>query len=138
MVRLIHRLETAPAAPDLPAAGRPAQRGADRRRLLRHAAEVIREATAEDERVLRDLDRRVWSYRHSPVPFRDGPFELDGVLVSELADGIAGYVKVGGLWPIESVDHVLEVKGLAVDPRHQRQGVGRALINAAIEYARRA
>jgi ribosomal protein S18 acetylase RimI-like enzyme len=99
---------------------------------------VIREATPDDERVLRDLDRRVWSYLHTPVPLRDRPFELDGVLVSDVAEGIAGYVKLGALWPIDSVSHVLEIKGLAVDPRHQRRGVGRALVHAAIDHARQA
>ena len=35
----------------------------------------------------------------APPPPADRPFELDGVLVAELADGIAGYVKLGPALP---------------------------------------
>jgi ribosomal protein S18 acetylase RimI-like enzyme len=96
---------------------------------------VIRAATPADEPPLRQLDRRVWSWMHSPVEPRERPFDTDGVLVF-IADGmIAGYVKLGKLWPIDAVAHVREIKGLAVDVRRQRRGIGRALVKAAIERA---
>jgi ribosomal protein S18 acetylase RimI-like enzyme len=99
---------------------------------------VIRPATPEDEPALRELDRATWSTVSSPAPPPppDRPFELDGVLVSELADGIAGYVKIGPVLPIPASAHVLEIKGLTVSPAHRRRGVGKALMHAAIEYAR--
>lgn len=101
---------------------------------------MIREATREDEPALRALDRAHWTTLSSPapVPPPEREFELDGVLVAELEDGIAGYVKVGPALPLAATDHVLEVKGLTVDPAHRRRGVGRALLHAAIETARTA
>lgn len=98
---------------------------------------MIRAATEHDEPALRQLDRRIWSWRHAPVEPRDRPFDTTGVLVHEAEGEIAGYVKLGALWPIESVQHVREIKGLAVDARFHRRGIGRALIGAAIEQAER-
>jgi ribosomal protein S18 acetylase RimI-like enzyme len=99
---------------------------------------VIRPATPADEPALRALDLATWSTLSSPAPAPppDRPFELDGVLVAELEDGIAGYVKVGQALPIEASRHVLEIKGLAVSAAHRRRGVGRALVHAAIAAAR--
>jgi ribosomal protein S18 acetylase RimI-like enzyme len=101
---------------------------------------VIRSAEPSDERVLRRLDLATWSTIASPAPAppADQPFELAGVLVAELADGIAGYVKVGQALPIEASRHVLEIKGLSVSADHRRRGVGRALVHAAIGMAREA
>ena len=97
---------------------------------------MIRAATRADEPALRALDRRIWCWLHSPVEPRDCRFDTEGVLVY-ITDGvIAGYVKLGAMWPIESVNHVREIKGLAVDKRFHRRGIGRALIDAAIERAR--
>jgi ribosomal protein S18 acetylase RimI-like enzyme len=101
---------------------------------------VIRAARPSDERALRKLDLSTWSTIASPAPPPppDQPFELDGVLVAELADGIAGYVKIGQALPIAASRHVLEIKGLSVSPEHRRQGVGRALVHAAVGAARSA
>jgi ribosomal protein S18 acetylase RimI-like enzyme len=98
---------------------------------------VIRPARPADERALRHLDLATWSTLHSPAPPPppDRPFGLDGVLVAELADGIAGYVKLGPVLPIPANAHVLEIKGLSVSPAHRRRGVAKALIHAAIEQA---
>ena len=60
------------------------------------------------------------------------------MLVAELADGIAGYVKLGPVLPIPASAHVLEIKGLSVSPAHRRRGVAKALLHAAIEQARSA
>jgi RimJ/RimL family protein N-acetyltransferase len=99
---------------------------------------VIRPATADDEPALRRLDRDNWSTLHSPAPLppRERPFEIAGVLVAELADGIAGYVKLGPVLPIKATEHVLEIKGLTVDPGHRGRGMGKALLHAAITQAR--
>ena len=101
---------------------------------------MIREARAADERALRELDLSTWSTIASPAPPppANQPFELDGVLVAELADGIAGYVKLGQALPIAASRHVLEIKGLSVSIGHRRRGVGRALVHAAIGAAREA
>ena len=101
---------------------------------------MIRTALPADEPVLRELDRSTWSTLHSPAPAppADRPFELDGVLVAELADGLAGYVKLGQAVPLRSSEHILEIKGLSVAPEHRRRGVGRALIGAAVQQARAA
>jgi ribosomal protein S18 acetylase RimI-like enzyme len=101
---------------------------------------VIRPAAPGDEPALRHLDRSTWSSLHSPAPPppRDRPFELDGVLVAELADGIAGYVKLGPVLRIPASAHVLEIKGLSVSPAHRRRGVAKALLHAAAEQARAA
>jgi ribosomal protein S18 acetylase RimI-like enzyme len=101
---------------------------------------MIRPAGPADEPALRALDLATWTSLSSPAPRppRDRPFELDGVLLAELADGIAGYVKLGPVLPLESARHVLEIKGLAVSPAHRRRGIGRALVQAAIREARAA
>ena len=91
-----------------------------------------------DEPALRALDLATWSTLSSPAPPPppEREFELDGVLVAELADGIAGYVRLGPVLPLESARHVLEVKALAVSPAHRRRGIGRALMDASIREAR--
>jgi ribosomal protein S18 acetylase RimI-like enzyme len=99
---------------------------------------VIRPATPDDEGALRRLDLQTWSSLASPAPPPppDRPFEIDGVLVSELEDGIAGYVKLGPVLPIPASAHVLEIKGLSVSPAHRRRGVARALLHAAVAEAK--
>jgi ribosomal protein S18 acetylase RimI-like enzyme len=97
---------------------------------------VIREATPADEPALRALDRAIWSWLHAPVEPRDDRFDTEGVLVHVTDGEIAGYVKLGTVWPIASVEHVREIKGLAVDARFQRRGIGAALVRAAIARAR--
>jgi len=96
---------------------------------------VIRRATSRDERALRRMDREGWSWQHSPAPLRDGRFDIEGVLVYELDFEIAGYIQTGPLWPLESTKHVRQVRGLLVDERHRGHGIGRALVEAAIEQA---
>jgi ribosomal protein S18 acetylase RimI-like enzyme len=101
---------------------------------------VIRAATPEDEPALRALDLATWSSLSSPAPPPPPgrPFDVAGVLVAELSDGIAGYVKLGPVLPIPASAHVLEIKGLAVSPAHRRRGVARALLRATIAEAGRA
>lgn len=106
---------------------------------------TTRHARPEDERALRTIDHLTWSPRASPAPappperpfFRPGVDPQD-VLVAELVDGgaLAGYVHLGPALALESAAHVLEVKGLAVDPAHQGQGFGRLLLEAAAAEAR--
>jgi ribosomal protein S18 acetylase RimI-like enzyme len=67
-------------------------------------------------------------------------FEKDppeDVLVAELDGEVVGYVKLRRPTALSAHRHVLQVGGLAVDPAVQRRGVGRVLVVAAIEEARR-
>jgi RimJ/RimL family protein N-acetyltransferase len=102
---------------------------------LRHDLAVIRRATSQDERALRRLDREGWSWAHSPAPPRPGRFDITGVLVYELDFEVAGYIQTGPLSPLESAKHVRQVRGLLVDARLRGRGIGRALVEAAIEQA---
>jgi ribosomal protein S18 acetylase RimI-like enzyme len=103
---------------------------------------VIRAARAADEPVLRALDLANWSPISSPAPappprrpfFRPGGGPED-VLVALAGSDIAGYAQIGRVLPLESNSHVLEVKGLMVDPAHRGHGIGRQLLEAAVREA---
>jgi ribosomal protein S18 acetylase RimI-like enzyme len=103
---------------------------------------VIRAARAADEPALRGLDLANWSPLSSPAPappparpfFRPGGGPED-VLVALAGSEIAGYTQIGRVLPLESNSHVLEVKGLTVDPAYRRRGVGRQLLEAAVREA---
>ena len=83
-------------------------------------ATVSSAGAAAPNRPIRDLGT---VHPHpSSVPIRDGR--------------LAGWVKLGPATPLPSSNHVKMINGLAVDPEHQGAGVGRALIEAAVERAR--
>jgi ribosomal protein S18 acetylase RimI-like enzyme len=102
----------------------------------------IRQATAADERALRVLDRATWTSESSPAPTPPPERSFFGaecaprdVLVA-LDDGqMVGYIRIAPPTPLESNRHVLEIRGLSVDPVRRRQGIGRALLDAAAEEA---
>jgi ribosomal protein S18 acetylase RimI-like enzyme len=104
---------------------------------------TIRPATREDEQALRALDDATWSPDVSPAPrtWRDdrsffGPDDDPReVLVAEVDGEVAGYIKLRNPTELESNRHVLAILGLAVDPAHQRQGLARALLDAAASEA---
>jgi L-amino acid N-acyltransferase YncA/predicted nuclease with RNAse H fold len=58
------------------------------------------------------------------------------VLVALAGEEIAGSLLLGPWTDLESSRHVLEVKGLAVDPARQGEGIGAALLDAGIARAR--
>jgi ribosomal protein S18 acetylase RimI-like enzyme len=102
----------------------------------------VRPARADDDLALRTLDVATWSHDVSPGPQPTGEREFFGpdeaptdTLVAEIDGELAGYLKLGRATPLESSRHVLMIRGLAVDPAHQRRGVGRALIEAAVDVA---
>jgi RimJ/RimL family protein N-acetyltransferase len=103
----------------------------------------IRAAEVADEEPLGVLDRAAWTPFSSPGPLNEGePFfnernPRDGVLVAVVDGEVAGYVRVQQATRFRSSDHVLTINGVAVGPSRQGQGVGRALIEAAIAEARR-
>lgn len=80
----------------------------------------------------------------TPAPRRDpeDPFfgertDPGGVLVAEDDGEPLGYVALHQPIPLPSHRHVLEINGLAVDPRHQGRGAGRLLVEEAKREARR-
>lgn len=105
----------------------------------------IRVATPADDAALAAIVRATWSTRSTPGPpppaddaFFGERAAPEDVLVA-LAEGgaVAGYAMLGPADPVESNRHVLMLHGLAVDPAHQGRGVGRRIVAAAIEEARR-
>ena len=100
---------------------------------------MIRPARPDDAAALRALDRAIWGWDHSPAPCppEGAPFEVEGVLVAEDGGELAGYVALGHPTRLQSNRHVLLVRGLGVAPAFQRRGIGRELLRAAAEEARR-
>jgi ribosomal protein S18 acetylase RimI-like enzyme len=103
----------------------------------------IRAASIDDDVPLKALDAATWSPIVTPGPqpspetpfFRPDDDPANYYLVAVLDGAVAGYVKLGPPTPLESNKHVVTIKGLAVDPARQRQGIARALIEAAAEEA---
>jgi len=105
---------------------------------------TLRPAAVADGRRLAEIDRLTWSPAVTPAAqpaptagfFKD-PQRLDEVLVAEAGDAVVGYVALHQSIPLRSHAHVLEVKGLAVDPSWRGHGIGRQLVEAAMEEAAR-
>ncbi|MFE1801117.1 MULTISPECIES: GNAT family N-acetyltransferase [unclassified Streptomyces] len=105
----------------------------------------IRTAVPEDEEALGRLDRAVWSYQHAVRPREQPPYEPffndrfgpRDHLVAELGGLLVGYVRLGFPTPLASNAHVRQIQGLAVADAVRGNGVGRSLIRAAVEEARR-
>ncbi len=102
----------------------------------------VRPARVGDEAALGRIDAATWTTEVSPAPARvdEAFFERNDpgtVLVAEVNGQVAGYATLRQWSRILSHAHVLEINGLAVDPGCQRQGVGRALVEASAAAARR-
>jgi ribosomal protein S18 acetylase RimI-like enzyme len=65
-----------------------------------------------------------------------GHYGAENVLVAVDGAEVLGSLLLGSWTKLESAQHVLEVKGLAVDPARQGEGVGAALLDAGIATAR--
>ncbi|MEU6004879.1 GNAT family N-acetyltransferase [Streptomyces sp. NPDC047453] len=105
----------------------------------------IRHATFDDEDGLGRLDRETWSTAHAVTPpprqpyepfftHRSGPRDH---LVAELGGRLVGYIRLGFPTELASNAHVRQIRGLAVAEEARGSGVGRALLRAAVEEARR-
>ncbi|MGW8061025.1 N-acetyltransferase family protein [Streptomyces ziwulingensis] len=104
----------------------------------------IRHARSDDEQPLRRLDRETWSSLHavSPPPGPDDPFFREHAgpadhLVAELDGAVVGYLRLGFPTGLASNAHVRQIRGLAVAEAARGNGVGRALVRAAVDEARR-
>ncbi|OIK02270.1 GNAT family N-acetyltransferase [Streptomyces sp. MUSC 14] len=102
----------------------------------------IRIAVAGDEEGLALLDRATWSTLHAVSPPPQPPFFDErhlpqDYLVAESGGRIAGYLRLARPTPLASNAHVLSIQGLAVADEARGQGLGRALVRAAVAEARR-
>jgi ribosomal protein S18 acetylase RimI-like enzyme len=104
---------------------------------------TIRAAVPADGPQLSALDLATWSPLVTPAPrwaehadFFANREPVD-VLVADRDGVVAGYVLLARPSPLDSNRHVLQINGLAVDPAAQGQGLGRRLVEAAIEEAGR-
>ena len=105
----------------------------------------VRPAAPADEDALAAIDLATWTWLTSPAPrpdadsgwtFFDEKTRPEDVLVALVDGEVAGYVRLGRPTPLAASDHVLTVNGIGVDPGRRRRGVGRALIEAAVDVAR--
>ncbi|WP_172638738.1 GNAT family N-acetyltransferase [Streptomyces tailanensis] len=105
----------------------------------------IRLATPDDEETLGRLDRVTWSPPHSVqerprqpyAPFFNERYGPGDHLVAEVAGIVVGYVRLGLPSPLACNAHVRQIQGLVVADEARGAGVGRTLLRAAQDEARR-
>ncbi|MCU1641973.1 MAG: hypothetical protein JWN03_2248 [Nocardia sp.] len=105
---------------------------------------IIRKARAEDEPALADLNWGTWSPASeiTPRPPRGAQFfheasRPEDYLVAELEDRVVAYLRLVQPIPVPSAAHVRQIQGLAVDESARNNGIGRAMLTAAMAEARR-
>lgn len=106
----------------------------------------IRSARPADETALGALDRDTWSPLHAVVPRPKPPYAQvfdaqnrpEEFLVAEDADGtLVGYIRLILPTSLACNRHVRQIQGFAVADRARGRGIGRALLRAAFDEARR-
>ncbi len=103
----------------------------------------IRPARATDDAALAALDLRCWSViaevqpaRQPGSPYFGSGQSPDDVLVAEIDGAVVGSTKLVRPTPVASNAHVQQIRGLDVDPDLRRLGIGRTLLDAALDLAR--
>ena len=105
----------------------------------------IRHATPDDEEALGRLDRATWSPLHAVQPrpqppygpFFDERHKPQDHLVAELDGAVVGFIRLGFSTSLACNSHVRQIQGLAVADTARGAGVGRALLRAVQDEARR-
>ncbi|MFJ9036214.1 GNAT family N-acetyltransferase [Streptomyces sp. NPDC102406] len=105
----------------------------------------IRFAVPDDDEALGRLDRDTWSYLHAVKPPERPPYppfftERFGPrdhVVAELDGRVVGYIRLGRPTALAANAHVRQIQGLAVAAEARGHGLGRTLVRAAVEEARR-
>ncbi|MEV0095355.1 GNAT family N-acetyltransferase [Streptomyces sp. NPDC050738] len=106
----------------------------------------VRPAQFADGDALAGLDRETWSVLHAVQPRPEPPykpfFDLSSSpadhLVAEGGDGtLLGYLRMTPATPLACNAHVRQINGLAVADSARGKGIGRALLHAAFDEARR-
>jgi ribosomal protein S18 acetylase RimI-like enzyme len=104
----------------------------------------VRPASRDDGPALARLDQATWTSLTSPAPAPPPGTPFFGVhttpadvLVAVVDGEVAGYVTIKPATELQASDHVLHVSGLAVADSFRRRGVGRALMDAAVDEATR-
>ncbi|MDQ3723118.1 MAG: GNAT family N-acetyltransferase [Actinomycetota bacterium] len=107
-------------------------------------ATTIRVAHTADEHALHELDLGAWSANVTPAArdeLRTSFFapgcDPEDVLVADCDGTPAGYVQLTPPTDLAANGHVLEIRGLAVDPARQRLGIATLLLKAAADEASR-
>ncbi|MET8579165.1 GNAT family N-acetyltransferase [Streptomyces sp. NPDC005012] len=105
---------------------------------------LIRPARDEDGPALNLLDRETWSTLHAVAPppepgrpFFDERHPAADILVAETDGEVVGYVRVARPTPLAANAHVQQIQGLVLAERARGRGVGKALMRAAEDEARR-
>ena len=105
---------------------------------------TIRHARGTDAGALRELDMRLWSPLVTPATREElaKPFFCDecgpsDAFVAERDGRPVGYVQLCPPTPLVASRHVLELRGLMVDPDHRRRGIATRLLRAAEQEAAR-
>ena len=101
---------------------------------------TIREAVLSDAAAIRDLSEAELGY---PYPLEATAQKLAALLKSgrdkilvAVADGtVVGYVHLCD-YDVLYAPHMKNIMGIAVSSRHRRQGIGRALLTRAEDWAR--
>jgi ribosomal protein S18 acetylase RimI-like enzyme len=97
---------------------------------------ILRRATADDTTAMHDIAQRAYGIYVERIGRRPAPMDDDyderirasSVFVAD-DDGVVGLIVL-----VATPDHLL-IENVAVDPDHQRAGVGRALLSLAEDYA---
>ncbi|MFE6827706.1 GNAT family N-acetyltransferase [Streptomyces sp. NPDC057690] len=105
----------------------------------------VRTARSADAEELALVDRLTWSPLHAVMPEPEPPYAPffderhvpEDYLVAELDDRVIGYVRLAPPTSLACNTHVRQIQGLAVLDEGRGRGVGRALIRAALDEARR-